>query len=102
MRGIKLRSAVCMRLPDVQKVNLLDCVVDVSTLLSSRKSGNGSRHVVSHPWLDACHADRYPLSLVFPVLVGRGVRLGAGGQVGAANARRAQPWECMSDQQEGG
>lgn len=90
MRGIKSRGDVRMQCPDAQKDNLLGYVVGMPTLLLSRRSGNGSRHVVSHPKLDAGHADRYPLSLVFPLLGGCGVRLSAGGQVGAANARMAQ------------
>jgi hypothetical protein len=59
--------------------------VDVwkTTLLSSRSASNRSRHVESHPRLDLGHADRYPLSLVYPV------GLSGGGQVvGAAKAQR--------------
>jgi hypothetical protein len=74
----------------MQKDVLLQ-VVDVwkSTLLSSRSASNRSRHVESHPGLDLGHADWYPLSLVYPVVVGGRVGLSGGGQVvGAAKAQR--------------
>jgi hypothetical protein len=77
------------RLPGSQNVDLPGCAGGRWRwrLLASRRSGNGSRHVESHPSLIAGHAD-CPLSLVYPVLDGRGVGLSAGGQVRAANARR--------------
>lgn len=71
--------------------NVLLRFVDVwkATLLSSRSASNRSRHVDPHPGLDLGHADRYPLSLVCPVVVGGRVRLmSGGGQVGAAQAQR--------------
>ena len=67
-------------------------VVDVwwkTTLLSSRRASNRSRHVESLAGLDLDHADRYPLSLVYPVVVGGRVGMSGGGQVGVAKAQRS-------------
>lgn len=81
---------VCERFSPVRKDVLLR-IVDVwwkTTLLSSRRASNRSRHVESLAGLDLGHADRYPLSLVYPVVVGR-VGLSGGGQVGVAKAQRS-------------
>lgn len=75
----------------MQKEGLLWVVDAVSktTLLSSRRASNRSRHVESLAGLDLGHADRSPLSLVCPVVVNGGVGLSGGGQVvGAAKAQR--------------
>jgi hypothetical protein len=74
-----MQTDILLRFVDVWK----------TTLLSSRSASNRSRHVESHPRLDLGHADRYPLSLVYPVVVGGRVGLSGGGQVvGAAKAQR--------------
>lgn len=77
----------------MQKNGLLLRFVDVvwkTTLLSSRRASNRSRHVESLAGLDLGHADRSPLSLVYPVVVNDGVGLSGGGQaVGAAKAQRS-------------
>lgn len=85
--------------------------VDVwkTTLLPSRRASSRSRHVESHPGLDLGHADRYPLSLVYPVVVGGRVGLSlmsGGGQVGAAQAQRrwrvqVRVWSVSTDRQTG-
>lgn len=81
---------VCERFSPVRKDVLLR-VVDAwkTTLLSSRRASNRSRHVESLARLDLGHADRYPLSLVYPVVVGGGVGLSGGGQVGGTKAQRS-------------
>jgi hypothetical protein len=73
MGRIKSRSYVGVGMgavPLVRKSGLM-CLVVVwkSTLLSSRRAGYRSRHVQSHPGLDQVHADRCPLSPVFPFLI---------------------------------
>ena len=81
---------MCERFSLVRKDVLLR-VVDVwqTTFLSSRRASNRSRHVESLARLDLGHADRYPLSLAYPVVVGGRVGLSGGGQVGAAKAQRS-------------
>ena len=90
MRFNRADMQVCERFSPVRKDVLLR-IVDVwwkTTLLSSRRASNRSRHVESLAGLDLGHADRYPLSLVYPVVVGR-VGLSGGGQVGVAKAQRS-------------
>ena len=70
----------------MQKNGLLLRFVDVvwkTTLLSSRRASNRSRHVESLAGLDLGHADRSPLSLVCPVVV-KWRRSGGGSSEGAA------------------
>lgn len=80
---------VCERFSLVRKDVLLR-VVDVwqTTFLSSRRASNRSRQVESLARLDLGHADRYPLSLVYLVVVGGG-GLSGGGQMGGAKAQRS-------------
>ena len=88
---------VCERFSPVRKDVLLR-VVDVwwkTTLLSSRRASNRSRQVESLAGLDLGHADRYPLSLVYPVVVGGRVGLSGGGQVGGLERRRSGVGECV-------
>lgn len=89
MRFNRADMQVCERFSLVRKDVLLR-VVDVwkTTLLSSRRASNRSRQVESLARLDLGHADRYPLSLVYPVVVGGG-GLSGGGQMGGAKAQRS-------------
>ena len=96
MRFNRADMQVCERFSPVRK-DVLVRVVDVwkTTLLSSRRASNRSRHVESLAGLDLGHADRYPLSLVYPVVVGGRVGLSGGGQGGCEQRRRRGVGECV-------